>query len=146
MRILICDEDKEFVDMLKQKIEFILKNETYSLDICLSYLNMESMIHERNYDLILMNGIMNQKDCFLFVKYIQYKNKDCQIIIISQYKECILQSFQYHIFQFLFKEMDENLFQEEIMRFLHIYKQKKAKCIIYTKEGVKTFFPVKYII
>ncbi len=142
MNILICDEKKEFVNEWKGRILKFIPNDQYiKIQSCTSVEEAEEMVNDIPFDIAFMDTEVNGESTLELVKDLRAQNHHCAIIFVSNHYEHISQSFEIRAFQFLFKDIDDEILESELERATQLYIKHKARCVLHTMEGVETFLP-----
>ncbi len=142
MNILICDEKKEFVNEWKGRILKFIPNDQYiKIQSCTSVQEAEEMVNDIPFDIAFMDTEVNGESTLELVKDLRAQNHHCAIIFVSNHYEHISQSFEIRAFQFLFKDIDDEILESELERATQLYIKHKARCVLHTMEGIETFLP-----
>lgn len=142
MNILICDEKKEFVEEWKERLlKFISDNPYIKMKLCTSIEEAKEMLNEISFDIAFLDTEVNGESTLELVEDLRMKNYHCAIIFVSNHYEHISQSFAIRAFQFLFKDIDDEILESELERATQLYIRNKARCVLHTMDGVETFFP-----
>ncbi|MCI9094139.1 MAG: response regulator transcription factor [Coprobacillus sp.] len=142
MNILICDEKKEFVNEWKGRILKFIPNDQYiKIQSCTSVEEAEEMVNDIPFDIAFMDTEVNGESTLELVKDLRAQNHHCAIIFVSNHYEHISQSFEIRAFQFLFKDIDDEILESELERATQLYIKHKARCVLHTMEGIETFLP-----
>lgn len=142
MNILICDEKKEFVNEWKGRILKFIPNDQYiKIQSCTSVEEAKEMVNDIPFDIAFMDTEVNGESTLELVKDLRAQNHHCAIIFVSNHYEHISQSFEIRAFQFLFKDIDDEILESELERATQLYIKHKARCVLHTMEGVETFLP-----
>ncbi len=142
MNILICDEKKEFVNEWKGRILKFIPNDQYiKIQSCTSVEEAEEMVNDIPFDIAFMDTEVKGESTLELVKDLRAQNHHCAIIFVSNHYEHISQSFEIRAFQFLFKDIDDEILESELERATQLYIKHKARCVLHTMEGIETFLP-----
>ncbi len=142
MNILICDEKKEFVNEWKGRILKFIPNDQYiKIQSCTSVEEAKEMVNDIPFDIAFMDTEVNGESTLELVKDLRAQNHHCAIIFVSNHYEHISQSFEIRAFQFLFKDIDDEILESELERATQLYIKHKARCVLHTMEGIETFLP-----
>ena len=135
-KIVICDDDETFIDLLSEKIEqdFVQRKivcliEKYSDSRkLLDNIGAETQLYFLDIDMPEING-MEIADKILA------KNLHSEIIFVSNHEEMVFESFRYKPLRFIRKEKMNQELQEAISAFLD-KKEKESRILeITTREG-----------
>ncbi len=135
-KIVICDDDETFIDLLSEKIEqdFVQRKivcliEKYSDSRkLLDNIGAETQLYFLDIDMPEING-MEIADKILA------KNPHSEIIFVSNHEEMVFESFRYKPLRFIRKERMNQELQEAISAFLD-KKEKESRILeITTREG-----------
>lgn len=141
MRILICHEQAEFVENLSKRITHILLGENILMDSLITIAQAKQELSLKSYDVAFIGTTIHKESGFDLAQCLKNKNAKCAIVFISNEKQYVYKAFDIKAFQFLPEDVDDILLKKELMRVLLRYKRMHAKCVLYTKKGVKTFYP-----
>lgn len=141
MNILLCDEEKEKLDLWIHIIKEVMDDCQLHIDTCTSLVKAKQYIQNDCYDLVLLKTPYHQEKRIDFAKEILHQKKDCAIIFIGDGLDYIHEMFEIKIFQYIHDQEDIIVLKQELVRFYHIYKKQKARCMIHTAKGIQTFFP-----
>lgn len=137
IRIAICDDSPEFVDVLKGYLRQ-LNIPSFDYDVFFSGEALVSSYqnHTANYDVILLDMEMNQINGIETANLIRKTDDQVIIVFITNYSEYMKESFQCEPFRFLVKPLD---FSEVESVFRAILKKlsKKRKVVVFDQNKIK---------
>lgn len=146
MYILICDEEKNFIDEWIGRINKYLINErAVKLKTCTTVQEAKKLIEEVSFDIAFIDTEIHGESGIELAKCLYEENEQCLVVFVSNRCEYVSMAFELQVFQFLFKDVDEETLSIEMSRILHEYKKQKAKCVFYTDGVIKTFSPKEII-
>lgn len=113
--MLICDDDIDFINMLKEKIEIVCKNQgiEYQLN---HYLSPIEIVKENGIDdvnIIFLDIDMPDMNGFEFAQ--RLKEDNIYIIFVTNRDELVFQSMKYHPFYFIRKNHMNNEVESQIV-------------------------------
>lgn len=141
MRILVCHEQTEFVENLSKRIINILTGEDIVIDALTSIAHAKQKLVLKNYDVAFIGTTIHSESGFDLAQCLKTRNNKCAIIFVSNEKQYVYKAMDIKAFQFLPENVDDALLKKELLRVLLRYKRMYAKCVLYTKNGMKTFYP-----
>lgn len=131
MKIVICDDQKAFLDAAKEQILHICQSNRIPASVdCFSdpYLLIDAFNNKLcDYDLVLLDidmPRMNGKQC---AKILREHNKHFKLIFITSYKEEVFTSFEYDISGFIPKTMMKNYLKDELLRVFQKIQDEQEK-------------------
>lgn len=81
MRILIADDEKEFIEMLKERLHF----KDLTMDFAYDGREALELIKSKKYDIVLLDHNMPELTGLELVKYIKANKIDTKTVIITGY-------------------------------------------------------------
>lgn len=146
MNILVCDENREFVEEWVGRIDkYIAKEKHVRLETLTNVQDAKDMMDEVTFDVAFIDTEINGESGIDLACDLYLHNRQCFVIFVSDHRQHIIQAFKIKAFQFLFKDIQDDELEEEMEHLIQSYKIQKAKCVFYTNGQVKTFFPQEII-
>lgn len=109
MNFLIVDDDKNFLECLKQKILIYSFKKNIDLNIKISNIIPQNI--PTDIDAFFLDIEIGQTKIYPYIKKIREKNLTIPIIILSNYDYYIVESVKYNIFDFIRKrKLDAELY------------------------------------
>lgn len=102
MRILICDDDRNFVDKLKSDINQFFVSLKRSVNIVFRCEDFDNIEHF-NYDVIFMDIELKTKDGIELARVAKNLNPDILVIFISNRDDLVFKALSVEMFQFVRK-------------------------------------------
>lgn len=106
LNIVICDDDKNFVEKIYDTVVEVLDENNYKYNIVEFYGSDELIEYceeNKNTDILLADIDMPDMNGFDAVKYLQKSQPEIAVIFVSAHEEMALQSFAYSPYQFVSK-------------------------------------------
>lgn len=139
MKILICDEKREFAEKIEYNIQKCLSHEKHSvIDISTSLTSIKNMAY---YDVIITDVMLNHESTIPMIKNVLTRNRNCYIFFISDHKDYISQAFALKAFRFFPKNVSSEQLLHGFQCMMKEIKKQRARCVLYTKQGKKLFYP-----
>lgn len=140
MKIVVCDNDlifgKKIISLIK---DILIENKIsaniefyYDIDhFTFSYLN-EIDRSPKNLDFLFIDiGICGLEKLGI-LKEIRNKYENCFVYIVTLHAEYVFKSFEYRIFQYLLKPIDQYEFEDSFRRGLECYRNRNKRIILYS--------------
>lgn len=129
MKIAICDDEKLYRIKVKKNIYKTFKNLKIDGKI-FEYESGENLvkdIEKKQFDLIILDIVMNDMDGINTAKEIREIDKKVCIVFLTNYNQYAIQGYGLNIYRYLIKNLDE----EKITKIIsNIYEEKKIKTIV----------------
>lgn len=148
MRIAVCDDEKEILDMMQENLTDFGKSN--HIDILLHlFTTGESLLKTVDeYDLIFLDIEMPGIDGIQVAKEIRRTNHHSRIVYISSHAECVMQSFAVHPFDYILKPVTKEQLEERLPDYLNYMKDsfsREEKKIELQGERNRFFLPIREI-
>ncbi len=139
MRIVICDDNQQFGNDLKNHIEKIIIAESFyddnvNVEYFQSSKRLLSYMTEHDVDILFLDISMPELDGFDIAKYINDNNLSTCIIFVSSFENNVFYSLRYKPFRFIRKDKYKDEIGEAL-RSAYIELTKKNRCIMITKHS-----------
>lgn len=146
MRILICDESKDFVESWERRIQKYLVNEkNVMIDRCTSVEEVDYQLRTKSYDIAFLDAEIHGYCGLQLVSRLRRKNKLVSVFCITNHMNYIYMAFQLRIFQYMIKDVSDEVLERELKRAIKDYKREKAKCILHIQDKSLVFLPEEII-
>lgn len=146
MRILICDDDINITQQLKNYIiEFFEKSKLKVPEIISFIHGEELLLTASTRDLVFLDVQLPDKDGLLIGRELKKKYPDMIIFIITSYLEYLDDAMRFQVFRYLLKPLDKQRLFRNMKDALVLYNSTNINVSIETKESVYTI-PVSDII
>ncbi|AUN14981.1 transcriptional regulator [[Clostridium] sordellii] len=129
MKIAICDDEKLYRIKVKKNIYKTFKNLKIDGKI-FEYESGENLledIEKKQFDLIILDIVMNDMDGINTAKEIREIDKKVCIVFFTNYNQYAIQGYGLNVYRYLIKNLDEEKISEVIS---NIYEEKKFKTIV----------------
>lgn len=142
VNIAICDDNKIFIDRMREKIINISKEKKYQLEIFM-YTDGNVLLNEicegkENIDVLMLDIDMPQISGLQIANEIRKRKLNITLVFVSAHDEMVFEAIQYQPFRYMRKTLlDEELPQvlEDVFELLNDFDDKYT--IIKTDEGNK---------
>ena len=142
VNIAICDDNKIFIDRMREKIINISKEKKYQLEIFM-YTDGNILLNEicegkENIDVLMLDIDMPQISGLQIANEIRKRKLNITLVFVSAHDEMVFEAIQYQPFRYMRKTLlDEELPQvlEDVFELLNDFDDKYT--IIKTDEGNK---------
>lgn len=117
MRVAICDDEKVWVDFIKNVVdEYMISNE-YDMEV-LCFNSGESLLNvKEKFDLIFLDEIMQGLNGLETAKRLRKFDQNVKIVFVTNYIEVMQKAFYVNAFRFI----EKNLLEESIVKCLNDY-------------------------
>lgn len=139
MRILICDDDKLFVDRLKCDIIRFFSSLNKTVNVSCQYDGFDS-IQKVEFDVVFMDIELKTKDGIELAGYMKEINPNIIIIFISNRDDLVFKALSVDMFQFIRKvnyTYDLMIVLRQLVRY---FERNSRSVLLMTSEGEKTVY------
>lgn len=114
MKVLLCEDDKQDREILKERINTFLSKHKYKyeLDECTSPKMLLDQAHV--YDFLFMDIELGEENGIELGLKIREKHKDCHIIITSNYTKYLIDGYKIKADRYLLKPINQEQFDIEM--------------------------------
>ena len=138
MKILICDDTQTELDVTYKYVTEYFKKKNLSVKIdtftdCNIVLNLLTFLEEHEYDLYLLDVVMQQNGIDV-AKEILKKVPNASIIFTTTSKEFAIDAFKVQAFDYILKPLDKDEFNDSLCRVLKKLNIKKNTWSIKTND------------
>lgn len=124
MRIVICDDDKEFVSKLNNNLlSFFEKNKMTTPEIQFYYSGEDLLLDQGNKDIVFLDVEMAGIDGISVGKSISSISKNSIIIIITSYSEYLDDAMRFNVFRYISKPLDTKRLYRNLKDAIEAYKR-----------------------
>lgn len=129
LKVAICDDEKEYRQKLKKKIYDFSKLLCIEVNV-FEYDSGDKLLYDicnKNFDLIILDIVMDDEDGISIAREIRSVNKNVCMVFLTNYEKYAIKGYGLNIYRYLMKNEDE----ENLKHVLYdVYKQKKEKTIV----------------
>lgn len=137
MRILICDDDKLQVDLIKSHIEeFFYKHHIDLPEIAVFYSGEELLDDTGEKDLVFLDIEMPGLNGIHIGAELTKHNKNIIIFIVTSYMEYLDDAMRFKVFRYLTKPIDKQRLFRNLADAIQVYDTNCTTVPIETKNGV----------
>ena len=148
-KIAVCDDDIEFISLLRKKLEDFMQNTGDSFQIQL-FSEADQLFHalDDSFDLYFLDirmPVYTGNEIAARIRQMEEVNgcSPSSIIFISSLHDAVFESIQYNPLRFIRKEFLEEELGDAMKAYLHIQEKKNEKeiCIEFSEKGIS--YPTK---
>ncbi len=122
MNVLLCDDDKIFLNYLEQKI-LQYKCTIFKCQSINEFINLDMIFDIAFLDIELDNNTSG----FQLVQTLRNSNKKCLIVFFTNYNKYAIKGYEYQPFRYILKTEPERLIQKQISNvFTEFHKRNKV--------------------
>lgn len=130
MRIAICDDERHFRSILKQKLEIYAKNRAMILIYDDFTDGSELLKSTRFYDLIFLDYQMNELNGMDTARQLRDKNNKTTIIFLTAVPDIVYDTFEVKAFRFLNKPIEDERLYKALDDFLKSFSDDEYLSLI----------------
>lgn len=147
MRIVLCDDDKAFVQQLCKVLqEYFQEIRTKCPEIAYFYSGETLLADTGAKDIVFLDIEMNGIDGICVGSVLKKENPESIIFIITSYAEYLDEAMRFHVFRYLSKPLDKQRLFRNLKDAISIYMASTVKIAIETKEGIHAVLASKVIL
>ena len=147
MRIVLCDDDKAFVQQLCKVLqEYFQEIRTKCPEIAYFYSGETLLADTGAKDIVFLDIEMNGIDGICVGSVLKKENPESIIFIITSYAEYLDEAMRFHVFRYLSKPLDKQRLFRNLKDAISIYMASTVKIAIGTKEGIHAVWASKVIL
>ena len=147
MRIVLCDDDKAFVQQLCKVLqEYFQEIRTKCPEIAYFYSGETLLADTGAKDIVFLDIEMNGIDGICVGSVLKKENPESIIFIITSYAEYLDEAMRFHVFRYLSKPLDKQRLFRNLKDAISIYMASTVKIAIETKEGIHAVWASKVIL
>ncbi len=143
--LLLCDNEKNFIEYLYKIIIEYPSKETMEVEVCNSVDTMLAKFVPGKYEAILMEIDFEQHDGIEVGKLIHKLDAKCKIIYVSKNKERCWEGYIVNAFRYIIKTYDMNKMQAQVFELLEKLQTKTIDKLTIMYQGVKKDIPINEI-
>jgi len=137
IRIAVCDDSKETYSIIK---DYLKKYETLSKEIItLKYYNSGDELffyYKCQYDILIMETIINNKNCIKIAEYIRKIDEKVFIIFCTKYKEFGADSYNVGAVNYILKPFTYEILEKTMNTIYAELFKKKEYIILKSKDKI----------
>lgn len=138
MKIAICDDEKLFLDKLKNLLKTYCPNNS-NLEI-FEFNTGESFLktfQAQKYDIVILDIEMEDKTKGLYVaEQIRKVDNSVIIVFITSHSEFATEGYEINAFRYILKQQPENIYQRQFNSIFNEYQQTHKTLSIKTKDSL----------
>lgn len=137
MRILICDDDTELSQQLKEILITFFRKNSLKLPEIITYNNGEELLKDpESKDIVFLDIEMPGMNGIYVGNELKQKNKNTIIFVITSYSQYLDEAMRFHVFRYLSKPLEKQRIFRNMKDALALYNSSIIKISIETKEGI----------
>lgn len=137
MRIAICDDQQEWIEIIKERIENLHYEQMIKLEIdC--FTSQEELLEkakENSYHLVYLDIEMEGKNGIEVARELKHGVEPCIVIFVTAYEGYVNDAFMVEAFQYIYKPIDDELFKKEFERAFEHHKKTNLTRVFKVREG-----------
>ena len=115
MRILLCDDDTLVLEQLKKLLEHFFENVHVKIPEIVSYTSGEELLKDKEQkDIVFLDIEMPGVDGIYVGNELKAENRNVIIFVVTSYSEYLDEAMKFHVFRYISKPLDEQLFLRNI--------------------------------
>lgn len=129
MNILIYDDDTNDINTLQERIDSFFAKDSikYQVKVCPNTAYLIENIYQ--FDMLFLDMEIHEENGIEIGQIVKKKHKKCHIIIISKYKEYLIDGYKIHADRYLIKSISQNVFNVEMRYILEEYLRDSASIL-----------------
>ena len=137
MRILICDDDTELSQQLKEILITFFRKNSLKLPEIIMYNNGEKLLKDpESKDIVFLDIEMPGMNGIYVGNELKQKNKNTIIFVITSYSQYLDEAMRFHVFRYLSKPLEKQRIFRNMKDALALYNSSIIKISIETKDGI----------
>ena len=137
MRILICDDDTELSQHLKEILITFFRKNSLKLPEIIMYNNGEELLKDpESKDIVFLDIEMPGMNGIYVGNELKQKNKNTIIFVITSYSQYLDEAMRFHVFRYLSKPLEKQRIFRNMKDALALYNSSIIRISIETKEGI----------
>lgn len=139
MRIVICDDDQLFSQLLDKYLQEYFKQVHIKCPEITIYDNGEELLaDEKEKDIVFLDIEMQGINGIYVGNKLKELNKNIIIFIVTSYAEYLDDAMRFHVFRYLSKPLDKKRLFRNMKDALQLYNTSNMKTAVETNEGFFT--------
>lgn len=141
MRIIICEQDEEYVDELSKMLKTMAGDEEVIVESYTDTLSAARRFPVQTFDMAFFGPVINKRNGFELGRMLKAQQQDCIFFLVCEDYRYMYESFRCEAFQLLLKSQPAML-EEEFHRALRIYHKKRYEISFALEDGkIVRFLP-----
>ena len=146
MQLIICDDDKLFIQKLQHCLQLFFKQHHLTLPKIITFTSGEELLsYTGSIDILFLDIEMPGMNGIYVGNELKKANKNVIIFVVTSYSEYLDEAMRFHVFRYLSKPLDKQRFFRNMKDALAYYNSITTKIPVETKQGVYSF-PASQII
>lgn len=136
MKIALCDDNEDFLCLLKDYIITYFKEKNSPLPDITLFQNGEALLSaDEEYDLVFLDIEMPGAGGILVGRQLKGRNRDTIIFVVTSYPEYLDDAMRFHVFRYLSKPLRKERLFQNLNDAMRLYHTRQRKIFIETKDG-----------
>lgn len=127
MKFLICDDELQFAEVLKQNILNILNEPTWRVSVdCVSDLEQMIKINAKQYDVAFLDIDMGKLNGIELGRRLRTASSDIILVFVTNYVQYSLEGYEVHALRYLLKDHLEEKLPECLEAVMASYRKERS--------------------
>ena len=146
MQLIICDDDKLFIQKLQPCLQLFFKQHRLILPKIITFTSGEELLsYTGSIDILFLDIEMPGMNGIYIGNVLKERNKNIIIFVVTSYSEYLDEAMRFHVFRYLSKPLEKQRLFRNLKDALAVYHTLSQKIALETKEETLTL-PVNDII
>lgn len=137
MRVLICDDDKQSISILRDYIIQFFKSIKVSSYEIICYTSGRDILNDNgDMDIVFLDVEMPEINGIRVGEKIKKKNKQSIIFIVTSYNEYLDDAMRFNVFRYISKPVDKHRLFRNLKDAIRKHNELNRQIVLETKDGV----------
>ena len=140
MQLIICDDDKLFIQKLQHCLQLFFKQHHLTLPKIITFTSGEELLsYTGSIDILFLDIEMPGMNGIYIGNVLKERNKNIIIFVVTSYSEYLDEAMRFHVFRYLSKPLEKQRLFRNLKDALAVYHTLSQKIALETKEETRPF-------
>lgn len=139
MQLIICDDDKLFIQKLKSHLQLFFRQHHLTLPEIITFTSGEELLsYTGRIDILFLDIEMPGMNGIYIGNSLKKRNENIIIFVVTSYSEYLDEAMRFHVFRYLSKPLEKQRLFRNLKDALTLYHSISKSIVLETKDEIQT--------
>lgn len=139
MQLIICDDDKLFIQKLKSHLQLFFRQHHLTLPEIITFTSGEELLsYTGRIDILFLDIEMPGMNGIYIGNSLKKRNENIIIFVVTSYSEYLDEAMRFHVFRYLSKPLEKQRLFRNLKDALTLYHSISKSIALETKDEIQT--------